>query len=40
MQKGLIRHDFFLFNGVSAWEEGNRIPRNTLFYAENSRFDG
>lgn len=40
MQRNLIKHDFYLFNGVSAAEEGNRIPANTLYYAENSRFEG
>lgn len=40
MQKGLIKHDFYLFDGVNAHGEGNRNPANTLFYAQNSRFDG
>jgi len=40
MQKGLIRHPFYLFEGVNAYREGNRTPKNTLFYAENSRFFG
>jgi hypothetical protein len=40
MQRGLIKTDFYLFNGVDAFREGNRIPETALFYAENSRFDG
>lgn len=39
-QRGLTRHDFFIFEGVNAYREGNRIPKNALFYAENSRFFG
>lgn len=40
MQKNLIKTDFFLFKGVSAWEEGNRLAKDALYYAENSRFTG
>lgn len=40
MQKGLTQKDYFLFNGVDAYREGNRIPENALYYAENSRFAG
>lgn len=40
MQKGLIKADFYLFDGVNAFREANRIPEGTLYYAENSRFDG
>lgn len=39
-QKNLIRHDFFLFNGVSAYTEANKTPEDKLYYAENSRFAG
>lgn len=40
MQKGLIKHDFYLFEGVNAYREGNRLPEGALYYAENSRFIG
>lgn len=40
MQQGLLQRDFFLFEGVNAYREGNRIPPDKLFYAENSRFAG
>jgi hypothetical protein len=40
MQKGLTKHDFYLFKGVNAFGEENRIPSDSLFYAENCRFDG
>lgn len=40
MQRGLIRTDFFLFNGVNAYSEANRNPETALYYAENSRFSG
>lgn len=40
MQRNLVKKDFFLFNGVDAYREGNRIPENALYYAENSRFAG
>jgi len=40
MQKGLTKHDFYLFKGVNAFGEENRIPYDSLFYAENCRFDG
>lgn len=40
MQKGLARSDFYLFEGTNAYREGNRIPDDALYYAENSRFTG
>lgn len=40
MQRGLIKSDFYLFNGTNALREGNRLPDDALYYAENSRFDG
>lgn len=40
MQRNLIRSDFYLFDGVNAFREANRIPVDALYYAENSRFEG
>jgi len=40
MQRGLTDTNFYLFEGVNAYREGNRIPSDALYYAENSRFVG
>jgi len=40
MQYGIVKSDFYLFNGVNAYMEGNRLSADALYYAENSRFDG
>lgn len=40
MQRGITKHDFYLFKGVNAFGEDNRIPKDAVYYAENCRFEG